>query len=222
MSRRNISRVCAPTVAAGFVALGAMAANAGQVTPASYTFTPGANCGSFCYLDPGFTKLTDGVIGDAGWEVDGAAPWVGWNVGGAGLVNIDFDFGSSKTIDSVSVGSTQDNLGDVVLPSLNIYSSNNDLTWVLAGSLVVPPSDANDRYVFDTGPHVWLDVNSLGIDARYVRVQEVSNGPWAFTDEVRFANGGGAVPEPASWALMIGGFGLAGAALRRRRKIVHA
>jgi hypothetical protein len=28
---------------------------------------------------------------------------------------------------------------------------------------------------------------------------------------------GGAVPEPASWALMIAGFGLAGAALRRRR-----
>ncbi len=29
-----------------------------------------------------------------------------------------------------------------------------------------------------------------------------------------------AVPEPASWALMIGGFGLAGAALRRRRKTI--
>jgi hypothetical protein len=28
---------------------------------------------------------------------------------------------------------------------------------------------------------------------------------------------GGAVPEPATWAMMIGGFGLAGAALRRRR-----
>ena len=35
-----------------------------------------------------------------------------------------------------------------------------------------------------------------------------------------FAAGG--VPEPASWALMIGGFGLAGAALRRRRAVVAA
>ena len=32
-------------------------------------------------------------------------------------------------------------------------------------------------------------------------------------------NSGAAVPEPASWALMIGGFGLAGAALRRRRMV---
>ena len=31
-----------------------------------------------------------------------------------------------------------------------------------------------------------------------------------------------AVPEPASWALMIGGFGLAGAALRRQRGIKAA
>jgi hypothetical protein len=35
-------------------------------------------------------------------------------------------------------------------------------------------------------------------------------------------NGAAAVPEPASWALMIGGFGLAGAALRRRRALVAA
>ena len=32
--------------------------------------------------------------------------------------------------------------------------------------------------------------------------------------------GGPAVPEPSTWALMIGGFGLAGAALRRRRTVV--
>lgn len=33
---------------------------------------------------------------------------------------------------------------------------------------------------------------------------------------------GGAVPEPSTWALMIGGFGLAGAALRRRRTVAAA
>ena len=33
---------------------------------------------------------------------------------------------------------------------------------------------------------------------------------------------GGGVPEPASWALMLGGLGLAGAALRRRRSVVAA
>ncbi len=32
------------------------------------------------------------------------------------------------------------------------------------------------------------------------------------------ASGGGTVPEPAAWALMIGGFGLIGTALRRRRE----
>lgn len=35
-------------------------------------------------------------------------------------------------------------------------------------------------------------------------------------------NPAGAVPEPATWALMISGFGLAGAALRRRRTTVMA
>ena len=30
----------------------------------------------------------------------------------------------------------------------------------------------------------------------------------------------GSVPEPSTWALMIGGFGLAGAALRRRRSVI--
>jgi hypothetical protein len=39
---------------------------------------------------------------------------------------------------------------------------------------------------------------------------------------VRDVNGSGAVPEPATWALMIGGFGMAGAALRRRRTMAAA
>jgi hypothetical protein len=52
----------------------------------------------------------------------------------------------------------------------------------------------------------------------------------AFADDVTFSTThgsttfnfetAGAVPEPASWALMIGGFGLVGASMRRRRSAV--
>ncbi|WP_293898682.1 PEPxxWA-CTERM sorting domain-containing protein [Phenylobacterium sp.] len=41
-------------------------------------------------------------------------------------------------------------------------------------------------------------------------------------DNFHLAAIGGAVPEPSTWALMIGGFGLAGVALRRRRAAVAA
>ena len=39
-------------------------------------------------------------------------------------------------------------------------------------------------------------------------------------DGLAYANGGGgAVPEPATWALMIGGFGIAGGSIRRRGRL---
>lgn len=50
-----------------------------------------------------------------------------------------------------------------------------------------------------------------GVD---VRQQE---GGFAVLDDVAF-NALGAVPEPASWALLISGFGLTGAAMRRRSR----
>jgi len=59
----------------------------------------------------------------------------------------------------------------------------------------------------------WVDVNSAATD-HGLAVDDLS-----ITATLAAAAG---VPEPASWAMMIGGFGLAGGALRRRARVVLA
>ena len=49
-----------------------------------------------------------------------------------------------------------------------------------------------------------------------------SFGGFDYTFRTYASDATGAVPEPASWAMMIAGFGLAGAAMRRRRSLVAA
>lgn len=57
---------------------------------------------------------------------------------------------------------------------------------------------------------------AFGVDGR-----PTDNGFFAI-DNLTIASSAGAVPEPASWALLIAGFGLTGAAMRRRRMPVVA
>lgn len=61
-------------------------------------------------------------------------------------------------------------------------------------------------------PHLkllWLDANGKKAGSLY-------------SQDIPFSHTTSVVPEPATWALMIGGFGLAGATLRRRREVLAA
>jgi hypothetical protein len=62
----------------------------------------------------------------------------------------------------------------------------------------------------------------FGGTAKSIEFAGVAN--FVVFDDVTFGSGtpGPGVPEPASWALMIGGFGMVGAALRRRRGFATA
>lgn len=185
-------------------------AQATPVTPVSYTYDQPNSCGSWCnYFDPNFTKLTDGTLGFAGWAADQGQTWVGWNY--KPVVNIDFDFGNAVHISKIDVGSTQDNLGDVVLPTVNIFASSNGSSWSLFGNLTTPANPGNNVDPYSLASHGFLTLDNLGINNRYVRVQLVANGPWSFTDEVRFS----AVPLPATaWLFGSALLGLIG--LQRR------
>jgi hypothetical protein len=69
-----------------------------------------------------------------------------------------------------------------------------------------------------------LDTHDLSAYADIVKLEMSSNdGAGVTYDNFRFTAGdGGGVPEPATWAMMIAGFGLVGAASRRRTRTVHA
>lgn len=101
--------------------------------------------------------------------------------------------------------------------------STNGVTWLSVGKV--------------TGSTRGIDIDAFGYGTSsafaYVRLTDVANegdtgGSTVGADidavgaiSTRAPTNGG-IPEPGAWALMIAGFGLAGAALRRRRTIAIA
>lgn len=98
-------------------------------------------------------------------------------------------------------------VGSFALPSLdvvlhNVLFDSKPLTKVSTGALELWTLDSTK---VDAGNH-WLRVTGY---------YGQKGGSYAGT----FNFGAAAVPEPAAWAMMIAGFGLVGAAMRRRTKV---
>jgi hypothetical protein len=77
--------------------------------------------------------------------------------------------------------------------------------WVLQGSIINPPSSANDASSGDTGPHAFYTFSGLSVITDQLRVTANSTvpGTWMFVDEVRFDVS--PVPEPSSYAMLLAG-----------------
>lgn len=185
----------------------------------SYTFDQLTSCGSWCYHDPGYTKLTDGVVGNRGWAVNNGKEWDGWV--GVPNVNITFQFSTAMTFSSVSVGSTQDHLGDVVLPSFDLWAYVGG-SWVHQASILNPPSMANNASSGDPGPHAFYTFSGLSVVTDQLRVTATAMvpGTWMFVDEVRFDTA--PVPEPSTWAMLLAGLALLARSGKRRLARVNA
>jgi hypothetical protein len=145
-----------------------------------------------------FTIVTDADLTNVNFGASGGVPGAGtWNIAD-GTVNA-----GATTL------SFSDNGGPFTYDYDDYYQGEENFTFsatYLGQSVTAafsPSSNQSGGFVGFLGN----DVNGNESD---------------FSFEPTLVATAGGVPEPASWALMLGGFGLAGAALRRRRTVAVA
>ena len=94
-----------------------------------------------------------------------------------------------------------------------------------SGSVVLTATDASgtvSRTITNATTSSFLGFVSTGqlLSATLTAIQPTSGPLWSTANNLTLGTAAvAAVPEPASWAMMIGGFGIVGGSLRRKRKI---
>jgi len=216
----------AALVLAGSLALAAPVA-AAPLTVTSYDMPNGdgqASGGSYNYWDKAYSgagatttdgaaltggkgDLTDGVVAADFWynteNGAGTGPYVGWYDPATHDPVVTFNFAGSTTINSIGIHIDNSHVGGVYAPGAILVDG-------VSQAFTAPA----------VGTIGWINLTGLNFTGASHTI-EFDQGPaftgWTFVSEVTFDGKPGGVPEPATWTMMIAGFGLAGAALRRRR-----
>lgn len=184
----------------------------GATTAAQAALPDYPSPGSFNLADYSFTAVADGdVIAYFGGHTAGYTNWLRLEVNGVdtgleGLNNQTSSLGQSFNFGAVSAGDMLVFKIRVANTGEYFYSKQN-----------LNPDDLTHIYSASYAGGDW------GIPAGvYVGFEDLYGGGDRDYDDLRFVFtnvGGGevAVPEPATWAMLITGFGLIGAVARRRR-----
>ena len=204
------------------------AAQAAQIIPVSYSMPNGdgtASGGSFNYWDAGYSgsgatttdgallsgglgKLTDGVVSTSPWytvsNLSGTGEYVGWYSPVTLDPTVTFFFSGVPTITSIDIQLDNTQVGGVFAPAAILIDG--------VSAAFTAPSPL--------GTVSFTGLNLTG-PSHTIQFQQTP-GTWTFVSEITFDGAVSAAPEPATWTMMIVGFGMGGAALRRRRKSGNA
>jgi hypothetical protein len=152
---------------------------------------------------------------------------------------IDFNLnsiGQSATADLFKIYTTETDVGadDKVAKAIKVlfsFSSPvafngavNGTTWgSSSGWIQEGKVHWADPVYFDyAGGRLKVTLNDADFNEGWFGLDEGSRDGAKIKATFTLVRGGSAVPEPATWAMMISGFGMAGVALRRRRTAVAA
>jgi len=157
-------------------------------------------------LAGGTGDLTDGYIETLQWfQVENAAgtgPYVGWYWFGAVNPILTFNFAGAPTINQISLWIDNGGVGGVVAPDA-IYVDGVMQNFTA-------PSGVGE-----------IALTGLNLTGGSHTVQLFNQpGYWIFSSEIQFFGTAGGVPEPATWVMLLAGFGAAGAGMRRRKALL--
>ena len=212
---RNLSTLA---ILAGLAA--ALPVQAAQVYATSYSGRNGST-GLYGYLDESYSgsgvgvsggplsgglgDLTDGIIASASWSVveapAGPGPNVGWESPQLLTSILTFNFSPGTTITSIRLYLDDSRTGAVYAPTQ---------IWI-DGVL-----SAYSRPIL-ADPTLVVDLLGYNLTGASHTIRFTNDRQWTFASEISFFGSvSAAVPEPATWAMMLLGFGLIGTTLRRR------
>ena len=195
------------------IAIAALGMAAAGAAHADYAFSGSGSSGTLVGPDEGWTFNFDGGQLENDWGSPGVGAGERTYDESQQAFGMQISFSGGGTIDvpSVAVGNGAGCVGST-FGGTTFCTDNPVDIWT---ATVVNPTTIN---FIAQNPSFFLNQGQL----YFVNVFFTGAAPTSFTGKwiTTFTGGGGpGVPEPASWALMISGFGLAGAALRRRRSL---
>ncbi len=204
MKRTQLAAALVACIAAGSASAAApdyynMLNGVGKASGGVYDYWDQAYSGAGCTtcdnapLSGGKGDLTDGIIATDNWFVTeappGNGPYVGW-------YNYDpvitFHWNAATTINSVTFHlDDADNAGGVMAPGSIIVNGN---------TYIVPEPPGSAPFSFTAG--------AVGFTGTDLSVTLIRKSGWVFLSEGEFNGQANPVPEPETYALMLGGLAL--------------